>query len=187
MPAPQPLQRIFLPASSGFVENFRPHDGHLNRNVRGSGALFSPTVSIGTGAVIVFAHPAHVIFCPACDHPKWFTCPQALQVNGNVMRDPTSRAVQRHCVGEHTGETSDRIDRPEPDSSQGKRLNSPPADYPRFVSQRKCVFCVMRNVSGSDVAKKGVGHVRICLPPVRPSLPLRSCGAIIQCGHSLWR
>jgi len=55
------LQRTFLPASSGFVENFRPHDGQLNRKVRAGGAA-GPTVSMGTGTVIGFPHPPHVIF-----------------------------------------------------------------------------------------------------------------------------
>jgi hypothetical protein len=143
-----------LPASSGFVANLRPHDGQRKRNGRGGGTL-SPTGSIGTGAVIDLAHPAHLIFCPACDHPKWFTCPQALQVKGNVMRDPTSRAVPRIWAGELAGENPDRIDVAQPDSSDGKRLISHPADYPRFVSQRKCVFCAKGN-AGDDGDRKSV-------------------------------
>ena len=41
----------------------------------------------------------------------------------------------------------------QPDSSHGKRLISPPADYPRFVSQRKCVFGARTN-AGDDGARK---------------------------------
>ena len=59
-PAPQPLQRIFWPAISGFVANFRRHDGHRNFNCRGGGAG-SSMVSIGAGTISDLPHPSHEI------------------------------------------------------------------------------------------------------------------------------
>src|SRR5262245_61989604 len=63
-PAPQLLHRIFLPARSGFVANFRPHDGQANLNVA-AGSTASPTGSLGAGTVRVIPHPPHPILCPA--------------------------------------------------------------------------------------------------------------------------
>jgi len=90
-PAPQRLQAIFLPAISGFVANFRPHAGQENRRVGvGAGSAAAPAVSIGAGTVIVLPHPPQAICRPIWDHSTSFACPQARQVHGNVIRDPTS-------------------------------------------------------------------------------------------------
>jgi hypothetical protein len=73
-PAPQPLHRIFLPASSALVTNFREHAGHRN-------------VTTGGGTVRVFPHPRHAIACPAWDNSAWLMNPQARQVHGMAMGD----------------------------------------------------------------------------------------------------
>ena len=87
-PAPQRLQRIFLPARSGFVANFRPHAGQANLKAR-AGWSGSPMVSMGAGTVAVFPQSPHVMFRPICDHSTSVTSPQAWQVNGIFIRDPT--------------------------------------------------------------------------------------------------
>jgi hypothetical protein len=51
------------------VENFRRHFGHLKIKARGRGTA-GPTVSIGTGTVIDFAHPAQAIRSPIWDQPN---------------------------------------------------------------------------------------------------------------------
>ncbi len=51
-PAPQPLQRIFLPTSSALHTNFRLHPGHRNFSTAGATST-SPDASIGAGTTIV--------------------------------------------------------------------------------------------------------------------------------------
>jgi hypothetical protein len=102
-PLPQRLQRIFWPASSGLVANFRPQDGQANlkTNARTTGAS---RVSIGAGTTDVFRHPPHVALCPICDHSTWSTCPQARQVTGNVIHAQTFPGVQANAYRNSGGE-----------------------------------------------------------------------------------
>ncbi len=67
-PAPQPVQRIFLPASPAFVANFRRHAGHRNLTIKADDRSASPVVSLGAGTTQVLPHPWHSVSCPTWDH-----------------------------------------------------------------------------------------------------------------------
>jgi hypothetical protein len=88
-PAPHPLQRIFLPASSGLVANFRPHTGQAN--LRAGGDEFSaPRVSLGGGTVAVAPHPLQATLCPICDHATLLASPHDRHVNGRFIGEGAS-------------------------------------------------------------------------------------------------
>jgi hypothetical protein len=91
-PAPQRLHRIFWPAKAGLVANFRPQDGHANRNET-SDSVSPPTVSNGAGIVTALRQPPQLTCWPIWDQPAWFSCPQKKQLNRKSMPDLTSRDV----------------------------------------------------------------------------------------------